>query len=288
MKRFTSSSIGLIFLIGFVSSAEATINITAALIQNGAVYVAGNQAQRRAPIFWEGVRIGISSNPGGAFALTTAIVPQDCVGRLQIGTEERDVVISNCTPTLVIDGGVLKTGQQQCTLNGVLGVCPGAPAGQDGETQKGVARTYTDNGDGTITDNGTGLHWERLTHGNASQDYNNPHDVDNTYNWTGALGKIAVLNTPPCFANHCDWRLPNVNELQSLVDYGQVNPSVNPIFKTGNDLSGDSWTVSFAYWSSTASQSLPNLAWSVSFFAGVVDVASKTTGLSVRAVRGGN
>lgn len=48
--------------------------------------------------------------------------------------------------------------------SGALGACPGVPAGQDGWLQKGLARSYTDNGDGTITDNKTGLMWEKKDH----------------------------------------------------------------------------------------------------------------------------
>jgi hypothetical protein len=62
-------------------------------------------------------------------------------------------------------GRPLKTVQTQCDQgSGALGACPGVPAGQDGWLQKGLARSYTDNGDGTITDNKTGLMWEKKDH----------------------------------------------------------------------------------------------------------------------------
>jgi hypothetical protein len=49
--------------------------------------------------------------------------------------------------------------------------------GSDGNLQKGASRAYTDNGDGTITDNTTGLMWEKKS------DDGTIHDKDNTYTW---------------------------------------------------------------------------------------------------------
>ena len=164
-------------------------------------------------------------------------------------------MIFGCTTQQVVSGGgVLKTGQIQCETSNAMGVCPGNHAGQDGELQKGTARSYTDNGDGTITDNSTGLMWEKLT------DDGSIHDKDNPYNWDNAfLVKIAALNTAPCFAGFCDWRLPKLNELQTLLDYGRFNAagdrSIDPVFNNNVD----SFTGS-VYWSSTTYQSFAGAA----------------------------
>ena len=107
-------------------------------------------------------------------------------------------------------------------------VIPCAGTGQDGELQKGLARAYVDNGDGTITDTKTGLMWEKLS------DDGSIHDKDTTYTWANAFAvKVATLNGGGGFAGYTDWRVPNVNELQSLVNYGAVNPAVSPAFNTG-------------------------------------------------------
>ena len=45
-----------------------------------------------------------------------------------------------------------------------------------------------------------------------------------TMNGTMVTEFLATLNTPPCFAGHCDWRIPNVRELQSIVDYEILYP----------------------------------------------------------------
>jgi hypothetical protein len=152
---------------------------------------------------------------------------------------------------------VLRTGRSTCYDSyGNVVACTGS--GQDGQLQKGQARSYTDNGDGTITDNQTGLTWEKKSHDGSI------HDVNGAYAWQDAFSVfLAALNTPPCFAGHCDWRLPNVNELRSLVDHGRLGPAVAPPFHS--DCTGEHCTVDGAggtqgcsctatdlpYWSST-------------------------------------
>ena len=74
-----------------------------------------------------------------------------------------------------------------------------------------------------------------------------------------------------------DWRLPNVRELQSIVDYGRWNPSIDPVFSA----------VSSWYWSSSTSVNVPTYAWVVYFSYGYVYGVVKTVGYYVRAVRRG-
>jgi hypothetical protein len=148
MKRITTTVIGVVaFLICIVFPAHA-LKINVAEIAQGAVQVHGNQANRNATITWEGVVV-TKTNNGGVFKFSTAIVPQDCVGELNDGVTTVEVVINNCTP--VSGGGVLKTGQTTSFATG-----------DDGDFQAGVtvpSPRFTDNSDGTITDNLTGLTW---------------------------------------------------------------------------------------------------------------------------------
>jgi len=108
---------------------------------------------------------------------------------------------------------------------------------------------------------------------------------------------LATLNTPSCFAGHCDWRIPNVKELQSIVDYEIPNPgpTVNAAFHnaagcpgcTDVTLASCSCTASGEYWSSTTSRDFPGYAWYVGFGDGDVDDDRKGFTNAVRAVRGG-
>src|SRR5205814_55397 len=81
------------------------------------------------------------------------------------------------------------TGQTTC-WDGSGNVIGCAGTGQDGELRRGAPLSYTDNGDGTITDNNTGLVWEK-----QSQD-GSIHDIANTYTSDQAFsGHVATLNS---------------------------------------------------------------------------------------------
>lgn len=79
----------------------------------------------------------------------------------------------------------------------------------DGALKKGIKWTterFSINHNGTITDNLSGLMWER-------------QPLQNNVNWKGAFKRIFELNNKK-FAGYQDWRLPNINELFSLTNYG--------------------------------------------------------------------
>jgi hypothetical protein len=210
-------ALGICLLAGTLSAAEAAITVRSAGVVSGVAVVEGRAAPD-ATLSWEGAAV-TQANRGGNFVFQ-GIVPSDCVGTLSDGIVTIEVALANCVPASEPAGQVRKTGQTSCwDATGALIACAGT--GQDGELRKGLARSYTDNGDGTITDNTTGLVWEKLT------DDGSIHDVNRTSNWDGAFSRIATLNAAN-FAGHGDWRLPNVNELQSLVDYGN-HPAVEPV-----------------------------------------------------------
>jgi hypothetical protein len=138
-----------------------------------------------------------------ATALAGGVLP-DCPADLL--SCQGDLATCQAAP----QGQRLKTGQTTCWDTGGA-VIPCAGTGQDGELQKGLARAYVDNGDGTITDTKTGLMWEKLS------DDGSMHDQDTTYTWANAFAvKVATLNGGGGFAGYTDWRVPNVNELQSI------------------------------------------------------------------------
>jgi hypothetical protein len=210
--------------------------------------------------------------------------------KVAIGTHSYNITNALNGGGLAAGASRLRTGQTQCNDGtGTWGSCPGTPAGQDGELQKGLARSYTDNGDGTITDNRTGLMWEKKDDNNAG----GIHDWNNTYTWANAFVFVAALNTEPCFAGHCDWRVPNINELQSLADYGKFDPGIDDTFNTscapGCTVTTCSCTQWSPYWSSTGylPPGFTNNLLFVDFHAGGIDHTTSGNNLYVRAVRGG-
>jgi hypothetical protein len=177
------------------------------------------------------------------------------------------------------------TGQTTCSdTNGNVIACSGT--GQDGDIQAGGALSYVDNGDGTITDLNTQLMWEKKSWDGSI------HDWNNFYVWVDGFSTVVGGLNAGGFAGHTDWRLPNVRELQSIVNYQNSGPAVSAAFNT-NCTSGCtvltcSCTRSYPYWSSTPYQIHPHIAWSVDFNDGSVDFNLKSYyGHYVRAVRGG-
>lgn len=144
--------------------------------------------------------------------------------------------------------------------------------GQDGSYDTGCAREdrFTDNGDGTVTDHCMGLMWQKNT-ADVNGDGQTPDDRSDGLPWCAALAYCENLS----FAGHVDWRLPNVRELQSIVDYGRTNPSIDPVFGA---LPGFCW-------SSTSYRLDPGEAWPVSFDIGVIRSVAKDGSWYVRAVR---
>ena len=156
---------------------------------------------------------------------------------------------------------------------------------------------FEDCGDGTVADPQTGLQWEKKT------DEGSVHDKDNLYTWstgspydpdgTAFTDFLAKLNDPVfggassatvvtgCFAGRCDWRLPNIVELQTILDCTHGDPCVDPIVGP---------TSSAVYWSASTNepQDPPAHAWVARFSDGFVGLTFKEAGLVVRAVRAGS
>jgi hypothetical protein len=187
---------------------------------------------------------------------------------------------------------VLKTGQTTCyDSTGTAIACAGTA--QDGELQRGLSRGYVDNGDGTVTDTTTNLVWEKQSRDGSI------HDSSNLYTWDDAFSAhVGALNAAS-FAGHSDWRLPNVNELQSLVDYRSAYPAmaIDAVFNTncapGCTVLDCSCVQGSPYWTSTsylfAGAGGAGSAFTVSFFDGVVYFYGKTVPIvGARAVRGGS
>jgi hypothetical protein len=171
---------------------------------------------------------------------------------------------------------VEKTGQTTCyDSSGDVIEC--GDTGQDGESQIGVAwptPRFTDNGDGTVTDNLTGLIWLK-----------NANRFGARY-WEDALGDCNLLEDDGTNltdgSSAGDWRLPNVKELLSLIDFGRYAPA----FPSGHPFSN---VQSSYYWSSTTGADSTNRAWGVGIdYGGVRYYDKPTVNYYVWPVRGGN
>jgi hypothetical protein len=151
--------------------------------------------------------------------------------------------------------------------------------GDDGEVEAGVAwptPRFTDNMDGTITDELTGLMWlkDGACLGYQSWQYGTYWQIDSLNTNPGGTGCQDYTN------NYHDWRLPNPNELESLINAGQSNSAswLNGLGFTG--------VIAQDYWSSTTYAQILDEAWSVNLWTGAVNPNSKPTARPVWAVRG--
>jgi hypothetical protein len=144
------------------------------------------------------------------------------------------------TPT----GPVRRTGQ---TASMPLNPAPG---GSDGALQKGAAwptPRFTDNSDGTVTDNLSGLIWLKNVNAFGSRD------------WNTALADCAGLRDGQHGLSDGsapgDWRLPNVFELNSLIAYQYASPALCNALGTGQWKEGDPFVNvkvgTVAYWTSS-------------------------------------
>lgn len=110
-----------------------------------------------------------------------------------------------------------------------------------GDTGYGV-NDFTDNGDDTVTDATTGLMWAQNDSGTAM-------------NWQAALAFAHTANTNR-YLGFDDWRLPNVKELQVLLDYSRSpdttdSPAIDPVFAT-TPITNEAGQIDYPFvWSST-------------------------------------
>lgn len=130
---------------------------------------------------------------------------------------------------------------------------------------------YTDHADGTVTDNETGLMWQKCILGLSNSGCLT--GVAQGFNWQAAL---AAANDNTDYG-YDDWRLPNKNELESLVEYACFTPTINEaVFPS---------TFSNYYWSSSPSPLANTTAWRIGFINGDVSIISKNSSYYVRLVR---
>lgn len=156
-------------------------------------------------------------------------------------------------------------------------------------------RRYTDNGDSTVTDNHSGLIWLKNANCIGSQypDFGKQCDCteqNGKVTWQQAQTFVEGLNQgqfPECDSNHTDWRLPNVQEMQSVVHYGFHNPAMSNAIGNGPWQEDDAFTniQSESYWTSTPDASNPSMAWRLRLDRGILFTEHKSYPFHVWPVR---
>lgn len=132
--------------------------------------------------------------------------------------------------------------------------------------------SFSDRGDGTIAEIDNGLVWQKCSMGQ-----NNDAACSGTLttvNWVGALAYCQGLSL-----GGRSWRLPNENELRSIVAYSNYTPAINTAYFPA--------TASAFYWSSTTFGASTNQARGVDFFSGSSTPPLKSSNNNVRCVATG-
>jgi hypothetical protein len=102
---------------------------------------------------------------------------------------------------------------------------------------------FVDNGDQTITDNATNLMWSKSDNGSG-------------LNWTSALAWVQTKNSQN-YLGHNDWRMPDIKELQSIIDYSHApdydnSPAINTTFFSCSPMINEAGMSDWGYyWSSS-------------------------------------
>lgn len=174
------------------------------------------------------------------------------------------------------------------------GVVGGVAVPDDGTLTRGATLAFVDNGNGTLSDVNTGLMWEKKDDSAASL-----HHKDHTFRWSGSGTEETIwdwiddVNAEggTGFGGHSDWRIPNIKELQGIVNYQVFTPAITSAFNSNCVAACTvitcSCTVSSLYWSSSTYALTATSAWNLDFGDGRIGSGNKADDIYVRAVRSG-
>ena len=173
---------------------------------------------------------------------------------------------------------LVDTGQTACyDANGRHITCPAKGAafyGQDAQSS-GNQPSYTDNGNGTVTDNVTGLMWQQAPSAAS-------------LSWKQAMEVCATLT----LAGQSDWRTPSLKELFSISDFSQGWPYLSTTYfhLTGADVSKAEQYWSSNYYAGSTVEGRTEAAFGVNHGTGHIKAypaaVTGPMGKHVRCVRG--
>lgn len=133
------------------------------------------------------------------------------------------------------------------------------------------AGRFIDQGDGTVADPESGLIWKRCVQGKSGSDC--ATGAAATFPWVGAVNEARSED----FAGFDDWRLPKIEELQSIVDDCSAGPAVDPMNFPNSD--------GAEVWSASADLDFATAAWALDFAEGEAVVSRRDDAKQVRLVR---
>jgi hypothetical protein len=140
---------------------------------------------------------------------------------------------------------------------------------------------FTDAGNGTVLHNPTGLIWKRCAEG-QSWNGSTCTGTAGSYTWQQAFARADDVNAGAAGAQnagHTDWRLPNENELRSIVERGCITPSIN--------LAQFPATPASVFWSGSPDAVSRDSAQAVIFYYGQAGGLLRSLAYQVRLVRAG-
>ena len=149
-----------------------------------------------------------------------------------------------------------------------------ASCGSDGGGSSGPGPVpkpprFTDNGDGTVTDNYTTLMWLK-----------DPKSITGVYDLKSWI--IALQISDIQYKTTGAWRLPNINELMSLINYEKFNPALSVGYPFVNILT----TQGSYYWTSTTNKEIPSQTWCIDMYDGTkISVLKTSSGASIMLVK---
>jgi hypothetical protein len=223
----------------------------------------------------------VDASVAGGATVDTAFFPNQQAAQYWTGTSRHDGVgadawfVDFATGTVSTDNKSKTFAARLVTRGGTSAPAPLPVACND-------SSRFTDGGDGTVTDNRTGLMWKRCVEGQSGSSCSG---TAGGFEWTAAQDRPAAVNADAGGSGlgYSDWRLPTRAELSSIAEREQCfNPAINTTtFPTAVE----------GFWTSTPYALNAALGWALDFQAGEVAPAAKTGSPSaskrVRLVRAG-